>query len=247
MSIHVEVCINSTTVTAVRQNVAAALRGGADTVELCSHMELDGLTPAREHIRAARAAFGNRPGLMVMLRPRGGDFCYTPAELEVITKQMGTAVDAGADGVVFGMLRGTSLARAEMAQLTGLAHEFGLTVTCHRAFDAVTNGTVALEELIQMGIDRVLTNGTLWGSSLPATAGVDRLKALIHQADTRLEIVIGGGLSVANVPALLAQLPLTVGRMAIHAYSSLLDGNEVSEARVARLVQAVSGADSPEQ
>jgi len=242
MPVRVEVCINSTTVTAVRENVASALRGGADTIELCSHMELDGLTPATEHIRAARAAFGRRHGLMVMLRSRGGDFCYTPAEMGVMTEQMATAVDAGANGVVFGMLSGNSLARDEMARLTGLAHHLGLVVTCHRAFDAVTDWAVALEELIQMGVDRVLTSGTRWGSSLPATAGVARLAALIHRVDNRLEIVIGGGLNAANAPPLLAQVPLTVGRVAVHAYSGVLDGNEVSEAKVARLVQAVRGA-----
>lgn len=247
MSIWVEVCINCTTVTAVRRNVAAAFRGGADTVELCSHMEFDGLTPDREHIVAARTAFGDRPGLMVMIRPRGGDFCYSPAELRVITEQMVTAVDAGADGVVFGMLRGTSLARAEMAQLTGLAHGLGLTVACHRAFDAVTDWASALEELIQMGVDRVLTSGTPWDSSLPAAAGVTKLAALIRQADNRLEIVIGGSLKSDNVPALLAQLPMAVGQVAVHAFSGVLDGDAVSEMKVARLVQAVNDAGSPEK
>lgn len=247
MRVRVEICINSTTSTAVQQNVAAAFRGGADTVELCSQMELDGLTPEREHIAAARAAFGDRPGLMVMIRPRAGDFCYTPDEVNEMRRQMDTAVAAGANGVVFGLLNGPALAVAEMRQLTEWAHSLGLIVTCHRAFDAVANQAEALEQLIEIGVDRVLTSGTPWGSSLPATAGIAQLAELIRQANNRLEIVIGSGLDPHNAPALLAQLPLTAGRLAVHSYSGVLDGEDVSEKMVSRLVQTARRVNDQER
>ncbi|MCL4266896.1 MAG: copper homeostasis protein CutC [Anaerolineae bacterium] len=237
MRVGVEICVNSTTVTAVQQHVAVAYRGGADTVELCSHMELDGLTPPGKHISAARMAFGSRPGLMVMIRPRSGDFCYSPAELRRMAWQMETAVTAGANGVVFGLLNGSSLAGKEMRQLTGWAHGLGLIATCHRAFDAVADQADALEQLIEMGVDRVLTGGTPWGSALPAVAGAAQLAKLIRQADNRVEIVIGGGLNPDNVPALLAQLPLTTGRLTVHSYSGVLDREGVSEEKVSRLVR----------
>ena len=96
-----------------------------------------------------------------------------------------------------------------------------------------------LAQLIDMGVDRVLTSGTPWGSSLPAAAGIAQLAELIRRADNRLEIVIGGGLNPDNVPALLAQLPLTIGRLAVHSYSGVLDREGVSEEKVLRLARAV--------
>ncbi len=237
MRVWVEICINSTTVTAVQQQVAAAYRGGADTVELCSRMEFDGLTPEREHIVAARAAFGDRPGLMVMIRPRAGDFCYTRDEVGQMRRQVETAVIAGANGVVFGLLKGRVLALPEMRQLTEQAHRLGLIVTCHRAFDAVVNQAEALTQLIDLDVDRVLTSGTPWGSSLSALDGVGLLNQLIQQANNQLEMVIGGGLHADNAPLLLAKLP--VGRLAIHAYSGVLRSGYVAEAEVARLRQVV--------
>ncbi|MBX3057276.1 MAG: copper homeostasis protein CutC [Anaerolineae bacterium] len=247
MRVRVEICINSTTVTAVQQNVAAAFRGGADTVELCSQMEFDGLTPDREHIMAARAVSGDRPGLMVMIRPRSGDFWYTPCEVDKMRRQIDTAVAAGANGVVFGLLNGRTLALPEMRQLTEQAHRLGLIVTCHRAFDAVDNQIEALEQLVEIGVDRVLTSGTLWGSSLPAAAGIAQLAEIMRQANNRLEIVIGGGLNPENAPALLAQLPLTTGRLAVHTYSGVLAGEDVSEEKVSRLVQTARRVDNQER
>ncbi len=237
MRVRVEICVNCATVTAVQQDVAAAYRGGADTVELCSQMELDGLTPGREHIMAARAAFGDRPGLMVMIRPRAGDFCYTPDEVTEMRRQMETAVATGANGVVIGLLDGQVLAVKEMRQLTETAHSLGLIVTCHRAFDAVANQMEALAQLMDMGVDRVLTSGTPWGSSLSALHGVVQLNRLIQQAKDQLEMVIGGGLHAGNVPLLLAKLP--VERLAIHAYSRVLRNGRVDAVEVARLRQAV--------
>ncbi|HRQ40727.1 MAG TPA: copper homeostasis protein CutC [Chloroflexota bacterium] len=239
MSVRVEICVNSTAVTAVHRDVAAAFRGGADTIELCSQMVFDGLTPDREHIVAARAAFADRPGLMVMIRPRAGDFCYAPHEVTEMMRQMDTAVAAGANGVVFGLLNGQALAVKEMRQLTEWAHSLGLVVTCHRAFDVVVNQGEALAQLMDMGVDRVLTSGTPWGSSLSVLDGVAQLARHIQQANNRLEIVIGGGLNPGNATVLLGQLPLTIGQLAVHSFSGVLAGERVSEWKVARLVQAV--------
>ena len=104
--IPVEICINSDNLTNVRQAVEVAYRGGASRVELCAAMQSHGLTPDPVHIHAARAAFHARPGLMVMIRPRAGDFSYTRAELDLMHRQIHEAAQAGADGVVFGVFAG---------------------------------------------------------------------------------------------------------------------------------------------
>ena len=84
--VKIEICIEAASEEGVKDAVRAAYLGGAATVELCSAMHLDGLTPDPQHIIAARQAFGNRPGLMVMVRPRAGDFCFSPAEVDLMTQ-----------------------------------------------------------------------------------------------------------------------------------------------------------------
>ena len=89
----------------MRAAVTAAYHGGAERIELCSAMHLDGLTPDPQHIRIARDAFRDRPGLLVMVRPRAGDFCFSPDEVGQMVSQIELAQQCGADGVVLGVLR----------------------------------------------------------------------------------------------------------------------------------------------
>ena len=197
--IGVEICINSSTNTAVSRDVSAAYRGGANRIELCRDMAQDGLTPHREQIEIARTAFGERAGLLVMIRPRGGGFEYSSSEVDLMRRQMDTAVSAGANGVVFGVLQDDALNLNVMRSLTQRAHDNGLAVTCHRAFDAVAEQADALEMLIDLSVARVLTSGTKWGTGLSAVDGGTQLTKLIQQAHDRLEIVLGGGVNLQNV------------------------------------------------
>ena len=103
-TISVEICINCDGPQDIEDSVGAAHAGGASTVELCSAMHFDGLTPSVDQISAARLAFDNRPGLLVMIRPRQGNFLYSPKEIVAIHRQIEAAATAGADGVVFGAL-----------------------------------------------------------------------------------------------------------------------------------------------
>ena len=233
----VEICIEANT--AVSQNVAAAYRGGARRIELCAAMGQDGLTPDVAQIVAARQAFGERAGLLVMIRPRGGGFEYSRAEVDLMMAQMETAVSAGANGVVFGALQDDQLNLDVMRKMTHHAHNLGVAITCHRAFDAVSDPSEALEQLIALGVQRVLTSGTKWGSNLSAIDGVDQLTRSIQQANDRIEIVIGGGINLQNVELLLGQLPSSIGRTAVHAYSGVLRDGLVDETAVAQLVQKV--------
>ena len=200
-AVKVEICVEATSEERVRDAVRAAYLGGAATVELCSAMHLDGLTPDPQHIVAARQAFGNRPGLMVMVRPRAGDFCFSPAEVDLMTQQIEIAAEAGADGVVLGVLRSPDnrIAVDAMQVLVSTAKAAGLKTTFHRAFDATPDADEALDILIDLGFDRVLTSGIPWGRKGTALDGVERLAATIRRSQGRIEIVLAGGISPANV------------------------------------------------
>jgi copper homeostasis protein len=231
--IPIEICIEASQPTAVERAVSAAYRGGAATIELCAAMHLDGLTPSSGCLAAARLAFRQRPGLMAMIRPRAGDFCYTPVELALMLEQIDAAAAGGADGVVFGVLHAADqrIDRAASRELLAAARRHGLKTTMHRAFDATPDPDATLDALIELGFDRVLTSGLPWGQPGTALDGADRLAQTIRRAQDRIEVVLGGGISPANVGPLLARLPLELGRVAVHAYSGAqIDGQTTVEA-----------------
>ena len=134
--ITVEICINTDAVQSVSASVAAAAAGGAATLELCAAMDVDGLTPSPAAVRAARRAFP-APGVMVMIRPRSGDFVFSQEKVNMMLRQIDEAADAGADGVVVGVLRPDdhTVDEAALARLVAAAQRHGLITTFHRAFD----------------------------------------------------------------------------------------------------------------
>ncbi|UYM15002.1 copper homeostasis protein CutC [Endozoicomonas euniceicola] len=235
--VEIEVCINSANVDYVRRAAAAAEQGGASRIELCAAMDQDGLTPAIDPIKAARQAF--RPeGLMVMVRPRAGNFYYSLEESDTMVSQIEMAAQAGADGVVFGGLRARDNAIDEglLQRLLDTARGLKLTTTFHRAFDATHDPEMSLAVLMQFGVDRVLTSGTRWGSGETAEQGVSTLNSLIAQAGKRIEIVVGGGLSPDNSRSLMGKLLPSSGKVSLHAYSGVLHNGEVSSERVRAMV-----------
>lgn len=203
-------------------------------------MELDGVTPTPTSITIAREAFGNRPGVMVMIRPRGGDFCYSSAEVVEMEWGIETAVSQRANGVVFGAIHNNSLDLEIMSRLVTLAHKHNLATTCHRAFDATRNPSEALEMLIDLGVSRVLTSGTPWGSNQSAVDGIPQLKRLIQQADNRIEIVLGGGVNIKNIEPVLEQLPTHESQLTVHAYSTVLHNGVTNLEAVRKLVSLVA-------
>ena len=238
--IPVEICIEASEPTAVAQAAGAAYHGGATTVELCAAMDLDGLTPSTDCLTAARQAFGQRPGLMAMIRPRAGNFCYTPDELTLMLAQIDAAAEGGADGAVFGVLRAGDgwIDSAANRRLLAAARERGMKATFHRAFDATPDLDAALDTLLELGFDRVLTSGLPWGQPGTALDGAARLARTIHRAGDRIEVVVGGGISPANVGPLLARLPLHAGRVSVHAYSGAKIGGRTTLEAVRALVAA---------
>ncbi len=170
----IEICISSDG--NVESEVGAAYCGGAARIELCSSMAEDGLTPTPGQISRAREAFPDTPGLMVMIRPRPGNFHYSTEEQDQMTTQIVRTAEVGADGVVFGALsENSNIDMRAVENCVRLSRSLGLKTTFHRAFDAAPQTDRSLDILIDIGVDRVLTSGIAWGQTGSALEGLDRL------------------------------------------------------------------------
>lgn len=176
----IEVCVDSV------ESAIAAQRGGADRVELCDNLLEGGTTPSAGAIALARRTLDIK--LHVIIRPRGGDFCYSEVELAVMEHDIAVAKQLGADGVVIGVLRpdGT-VDKARTQALIEQARP--LSVTFHRAFDMTRDPYEALEDLIDLGVDRILTSG----QAASALEGIDLIAELVRRAGKRIIIMPGGG------------------------------------------------------
>ncbi|MEI6456821.1 MAG: copper homeostasis protein CutC, partial [bacterium] len=138
--------------------------------------------------------------VFVMIRPRGGDFCYSAEEFRIMKKDIRTARKLGADGVVFGILNpdGT-IDKVRMKKLVSLARPMG--ITCHRAFDMTADPFKAMEDLIELGIGRILTSG----QEKTAPEGAGLIRELIQRARGRIIIMPGSGVKEHNVVELVRQ------------------------------------------
>ncbi len=184
-----EVCVDGA------DGLMAALAGGADRIELCSALALSGLTPVPGLMRLA--ARQSRPAY-AMIRPRPGDFCFSPAEIDVMRGDIDAARGAGLPGVVLGASRADGSLDADvLARL--VEHASGLGLTLHRAFDVAPDLDAALETAIALGFERVLTSG----GEPTAPAGADRLRALVDRAAGRIGVMAGSGVTPTNVRALV--------------------------------------------
>jgi copper homeostasis protein len=176
----IEVCLDSV------EAAIAAQQGGADRVELCDNLLEGGTTPSAGMIALAREQITIK--LHVIIRPRGGDFCYSPLEFEVMRRDIALARQLGADGVVIGIL--TPAGQIDIAgtrELVDLARP--LSVTFHRAFDMAHDPLQALDDLIGLGVDRVLTSG----QQPSALEGLDLIAELVRRATGRIIVLPGGG------------------------------------------------------
>ncbi|MCP9613100.1 copper homeostasis protein CutC [Coprobacter tertius] len=184
-----EVCANSV------GSVVAALEGGAQRVELCAGMPEGGTTPSYGMIKRAKAVEGIR--LNVIIRPRGGDFLYSGAELDVMCEDIFAARSLGADGLVFGVL--TPGGEVDMAAMKTLMVAAGsLPVTFHRAFDMVRDPFDALEKIISLGCKRILTSG----GRQTAEEGIGLIRDLAGRAGDRIIIMPGSGVNAGNIKRL---------------------------------------------
>jgi len=186
----IEACVNSA-ISAIE-----AQKGGADRVELCENLHNGGTTPSIGAVRFARKNL--HIGLFVMIRPRGGDFLYSDDEFKIMKEDIRAIKDLGADGVVFGILKpdGT-IDRDRMKMLVDLARPMG--ITCHRAFDMTIDPFRAMEDLINLGIDRVLTSG----QHKTAIDGASLIRDLIDKSSGRIIILPGSGIKEHNIMELI--------------------------------------------
>ncbi|HNW74887.1 MAG TPA: copper homeostasis protein CutC [Bacteroidales bacterium] len=181
-----EACVNSA------MSAVEAQKGGAGRVELCENLHDGGTTPSAGAIIIAREKL--HIGLFVMIRPRGGDFLYSDDEFRIMQSDIRFAKEAGADGVVFGILNSDgTIDRERMKQLAELARPMG--ITCHRAFDMTPDPYQSMEDLIGLGIDRILTSG----QRPTAPLGADLIRELILKADGRIIIMPGSGVKEHNI------------------------------------------------
>lgn len=175
------------------ESALRAQEGGADRVELCAGIPEGGTTPSAGEIVKARQLLTDTR-LHVIIRPRGGDFCYTPDELDIMTYDIGVARKVGADGVVTGVLRPDGTVNIEaMRRLMDAAQS--MSVTFHRAFDVCRDPFEAMEEIISLGCDRILSSG----QEPTAEKGMALLGQLNGRAAGRIIIMPGCGVNAGNI------------------------------------------------
>ena len=180
-----EVCVDSL------EALERAQDGGARRIELCSRLDVFGLSPIPELLELARAR--SRVPLHVMVRPRPGDFAYDQAEFERMRAEVAALRERRVAAVVFGILRpDQSLDVERTRELVELARP--LPVTFHRAFDETPDKLRALDELIALGVERVLTSG----GAANAFDGRFALRALVERARGRITVLAGGGVRAHN-------------------------------------------------
>ena len=181
-----EACVDSV------ESAAAAEAGGASRIELCDNLNEGGTTPSAAAIAACRNQL--RIPLHVMIRPRGGDFCYSDVEFETMKRDIAAARQLGADGIVIGMLQSDATIDIERTRaLIALARP--LSVTFHRAFDVTRDPFAALESLIGLGVDRILTSG----QAASVIEGLDLITALAARANGRIVIMACGGIDERSI------------------------------------------------
>lgn len=183
----IEICANSV------ESAVKAQEGGAYRVELCAGIPEGGTTPSFGDIRMARQLL-QKTKLHVIIRPRGGDFLYSKLELDIMLHDIKVARQLGADGVVFGCL--TAEGNVDVPAMKMLMNAVGdMSVTFHRAFDMCKNPQEALEQIIALGCNRILTSG----QEPNAVNGIPLLKELVKQADGRIIIMPGCGVNPSNI------------------------------------------------
>lgn len=188
-----EVCANSV------ESCVAAQAGGADRVELCAGIPEGGTTPSCGDMATARELL-TTTRLHVIIRPRGGDFLYSPVEQRIMLKDIETARSLGADGVVFGCLTPEGDIDLPLMERLMTAAQ-GMSVTFHRAFDVCRDPHKALEDIIALGCHRILTSG----QQPTAEAGIPLLRELQQQAQGRIILLAGCGVNEGNIARIASQ------------------------------------------
>lgn len=195
-----EACVDSI------ESSLAAEQSGADRIELCSDLNIGGVTPSYGTLKTVLEELSIP--VHVLIRPRGGDFLYTSPEYEVMKRDVLFCKEEGAKGIVTGILNedGT-IDRTRSQELIDLARP--MSVTFHRAFDFTRDVIESLDLLIELRVDRILTSG----QEANAYSGINMIKRLVEHADGRIAIMPGGGINEKNIHEIIQ----STGANEIHA------------------------------
>jgi copper homeostasis protein len=184
--IQIEICAASL------HSALQAQEGGAHRIELCAALALGGITPSFATLELVKQSL--EIPTYVLIRPRGGDFCYSESEMQCMLRDIEMCKSLGMAGVVCGALHPNGLIHLPQTEKMLRAAE-GIGFTFHRAFDRCKNPFDALKALIEMGAERILTSG----QQVNALAGASFIKRLIEKADNQLIIMPGAGVSPSNI------------------------------------------------
>lgn len=199
MRVAVEICVDSV------QSAVAAQAGGAQRVELCDNLMEGGTTPSFGSIEVARKLLDIK--LHIIIRPRGGDFLYSDTEYEIMKRDIEAAKGLGVDGVVIGLLdREGNIDVTRTAELVERSRP--MTVTFHRAFDVCVDPFKAIDQLAEIGVDRILTSG----QEVTAVEGLDMLAECVKYAAGRISIMACGNLNERNIAKVIG----TTGVSEVH-------------------------------
>jgi copper homeostasis protein len=182
----IEICVDSP------EGVIAARDGWADRVELCDNLFEGGTTPSIGAVKMARRVGGIK--LHVIIRPRGGDFLYSDVEFDTMRMDVEAVRSSRVDGIVIGLLTADgNIDKERASELVTLARP--MSVTFHRAFDVCRDPLAALEDLIEIGADRVLTSG----QQNHAINGAAKIKEVVEAAGDRIVVMACGGIDETNI------------------------------------------------
>jgi copper homeostasis protein len=200
--ISLEICANSIS------SAIAAQEGGAARVELCNNLYDGGTTPSPGQILTARKSLNIK--LYVLIRPRGSDFLYNDEEFETMLADVKCCIEAGCDGITTGILKANgNVDKERCTEIVRLTKQAGIGATFNRAFDMCADQFKAMEDIIEIGFERILTSG---GKST-AMEGSRAISQLVKKADGRISIMAGSGITEINV----ADLIIFTGVKEIHS------------------------------
>ncbi|MFV0576943.1 MAG: copper homeostasis protein CutC [Vibrio sp.] len=196
MTIELEVCIDNL------ESLHLAISGGATRIELCSALALGGLTPSCGLMK--QAAKQSSVPVYAMIRARQGDFLFSEDDVESMIEDVLAAKQAGLQGIVIGALTAEGDVDKAVCQRLIQAAD-GMGVTFHRAIDQCRDPQQALEDIIELGCERVLTSGL----ASSADKGVDVIRKMVKQANGRILIMAGAGVNLDNVQSIIEQTGVT--------------------------------------